>query len=233
MSTETPMGKTRPISGWKPQDAVGFVEQEFLLHLVPRFFGSFAAVELVDLSLEPIGLTLRGGMDLATRKPYPNKRYSIACRKRGQRAIEGILVVMKAPVESLDYTARWSVDAEVVVTHRVRYRLLDHEFDAASDDKMLWHACSPSLGGWASRWPKPDDAKSLGSTAPVMVAHVSDATHFPEGNAGAPAQHQFAEGGLIVDRHQEFGLPTLERGRFGSPLAGDRMPLAADAWVVS
>lgn len=228
MSTKAPKGTTSLIPGWELQP-----EQGFLLHLVPRFFGSFAAVELVDLTLEPIGLTLRGGRDLATRKPYPNRRYSIACRKRGQRAIEGIFVLTKEPVARLDYTARWSVDAEVVVTHRVRYRLLDREFDAASDDKMLWHACSPSLGGWASRWPEPDDAKSPSSTAPVMVARVSDAAHFREGTAGASAHHQFAEGGLIVWRQQEFGLPTLERGRFGSPLAGDRMPLVADAWVVS
>lgn len=204
----------------------------FLLHLVPRFFGTFTAVELVDLTIEPTGLTLRGGRDLATRKPYPNKRYSIACRKRGQRAIEGIFVMMGAPVESLDYTARWSVDAEVVVTHRVQYRLLDREFDAASDDKMLWHACSASLGGWASRWPEPRDAESPCSTAPVMVAHVSDAAHFREGAAGDSAQHQLAEGGLVVERRQRFDMPTLERGRFTSPLAGDRRPLVADAWVV-
>lgn len=208
------------------------MEAGFLLHLVPRFFGTFSAVELVDLTIEPLGLRLCGGRDLATRKPYPNKRYSIVCRKRGQRAIEGIFVMMEAPVESLDYTARWSIDAEVVVTHRVQYRLLDCKFDAASDEKMLWHACSAGLGGWASRWPDPMKPEHPLLNRPVMVAHLSDAAHFT-GEGEDPAEHQTVRGGLVVERRQECALPTLERGRFTSPLAGDRMPLTADAWVVA
>lgn len=204
----------------------------FLLHLVPRFFGAFASVELVDLTIEPLGLKLRGGRDLATRKPYLNKRYAIACRKRGQRAIEGILVSMPALVECLDYTARWSIDAEAVVTHRVRYRLLDRKFDAASDEKMLWHACSAGLGGWASRWPDPMNPEHPLLNRPVMVAHLSDAEHF-KGEGEDPADHQTGRGGLVVERRQECALPTLERGRFVSRLAGDRMPAPADAWVMA
>jgi hypothetical protein len=64
------------------------------------------------------------GVDLATRRPYPNKRYAVACRREGRKAIEGILIENSPPVEKLDYTARWVVDAEFVATHRVSYKLL-------------------------------------------------------------------------------------------------------------
>ena len=32
-------------------------------------FAAFREVELLDLSIEPLGLKLRGGVDLATRRP--------------------------------------------------------------------------------------------------------------------------------------------------------------------
>jgi len=32
--------------------------------------------------------------------------------------------------------------AELCVAHYLDYKLLDREFDAASDDMILWHACS-------------------------------------------------------------------------------------------
>jgi hypothetical protein len=42
----------------------------------------------------------------------------------------------------------------LLATHRVHYKLLDHEFDAASDNMILWHAsCAEQQRGWANRWP--------------------------------------------------------------------------------
>ncbi|CAB3802588.1 hypothetical protein LMG28614_05651 [Paraburkholderia ultramafica] len=66
-----------------------------LIHITPRFFtcdqsGPF--VELIDLRIDPLDLFLRGGKELTTRRPYPNKHFAVACRKAGSKAIDWILV---------------------------------------------------------------------------------------------------------------------------------------------
>ena len=70
-----------------------------LLHIRPRLISTFKHVALIDLEIEPIGLRLTGGVDLATRRPYRNKRYAVACRKRGQEAVNGILIKTKTPID--------------------------------------------------------------------------------------------------------------------------------------
>ena len=35
----------------------------FLIHIRPRLFAAFREVELLDLSIEPLGLKLRGGRE--------------------------------------------------------------------------------------------------------------------------------------------------------------------------
>jgi hypothetical protein len=64
-----------------------------LLHIRPKLFSYCDAVELVDLEIKPLGLFLRGGRELATRRPYPNKGYVVGCRRAGSRkALDGILI---------------------------------------------------------------------------------------------------------------------------------------------
>ena len=103
-----------------------------LLHIRPRLFSPYQ-VALVDLEVSPLGLHLRGGVDLTTRWPYPNKWQAVACRKLGNKAIDGILIETGKRLDEWRTTARWAVNASMVVTHRVHYKLLDHDFDAASD----------------------------------------------------------------------------------------------------
>jgi Family of unknown function (DUF6012) len=43
--------------------------------------------------------------------------------------------------------------AEPLVTHHVHYKVLDHDFDTASDSMVLWYACEAELGGWSRRLP--------------------------------------------------------------------------------
>lgn len=113
-----------------------------LLHLHPRLFSDFADVELVDLSIDPLRLKLRGGVDLMTRRPLPNKHYAVACRRQGRKAINGIFIDTDKPVTEFLYTARWAIHADFICTHKVHYQLLDAEFDAASDSMVLWYAYS-------------------------------------------------------------------------------------------
>jgi Family of unknown function (DUF6012) len=193
-----------------------------LLHIRPRLFCPFGNVELVELTIDPLGLHLRGGVDLATRRPYPNKRYAVACRREGRKAIDGILIESSRSVAKLDYTARWVVDAEFVATHRVGYKLLDHEFDAASDNMTLWYATSRSLGGWSSRWPAWAEGLPPATAEPRMEIIPGDASR-----AGDVLDAR----GRIVERREVFSMPTIERERILNPkLDGERTPTLDSAF---
>lgn len=200
-----------------------------LLHLQPRLYSPCRNVAIVDLAIEPFGLRLAGGVELATGRPYPNKHYAIAYRKnKTRKAFNGILIEIPGPVDEWHMTARWSVEAEIVVTHHVDYRLLDHDFDTASEDQTLWYAACAELGGWSNRWPSPDLRQSR-----VMMEVVPREYHERE----KPVTYRDTldhERGLIVQRCQAFDMPTIERGRLTKPLISDaeRMPPFESAFRV-
>jgi len=191
-----------------------------LLHLQPRLYSPFKNVAIVDVTIEPFGLRLAGGVDLATGRPYPNNHYAVACRKnKTRKALEGLLIEVPGPVDEWRMTARWSVEAECVVTHRVDYKLLDHDFDTASENQMLWYAACAELGGWSNRWPSPD----LRQSRPVMEVLPREYSEREK-----PVTYRDTldvERGLIVERCQTFRLPTIERGRLTHPrFRGCRFP---------
>ncbi len=188
-----------------------------LLHIRPRLYSPFRNVSLIDLEIEPLGVALVGGRDLRTGRPYPNKHYAVACRKQGHKAIDGILIESEAFIEEFRYTARWAVEAELVVTHRVDYKVLDKEFDAASDSMILWHACCGELGGWSSRMPTQTERSVPVATEPVMevVPRTVDRRRVSE---------DVVEAGRIVSRHECFAMPTIERERILQTRLGERIP---------
>lgn len=191
-----------------------------LLHIRPRLISPFKHVALIDLEIAPLGMRLTGGVDLATRRPYPNKRYAVACRKKGHKAIDGILVETKTPVDELHTTARWAIDASVSVTHDVHYKLLDHDFDAASDDAMLWHACCAELGSWSSRLPAKREPEPMMEIKPRNSDRHSNTRDFVD------------EKGLITKRIQTYAMPTIERARILDTRLNTRIPLLDTAFCL-
>ncbi|MBY0574242.1 MAG: hypothetical protein K2P84_11215, partial [Undibacterium sp.] len=90
-----------------------------LIHITPSFYTceqSGANVELVDLRVDELGIHVRGGEDLVSRSPYPNKRYVVGCRKVGQKAINGILIETAEHVDIYTVVTRWAINAETIVT---------------------------------------------------------------------------------------------------------------------
>lgn len=194
-----------------------------LLHLRPRILSSFRNVALVDLKIAPLSLQLEGGTDLAVRRPYPNKRYSVACRRKGHKAMDGILIETSSFVRELDYTARWAIEGTMAVTHSVVCQILDRDFDAASEDMTLWYACCEELGGWSDRFPPRDKSApptALEPTMEVVAAHVDQRRQ--------ASDTIFA--GLIVARKEIFSMPTIERERILDPRLNDRIPLLSEAF---
>jgi hypothetical protein len=220
------------------------VGSPFLLHIVPKFFGAWLEeVELVDLVIEPFGLRLIGGRDLATKRPFANKRYAVACHRKSRRALNGIFLDIERPSGEVVAIERWAVGARDIVTHRVRYSLLDQAFDAASDHMILWHRFSKTIGShedWPSRWPNGEwhgtaycEPRMETGLYPINQAKCGGHIH-----PGDP--HEIARrgrmrdtldaDGRILEREEDCPLPTIERGRFSSWIAGDRMPSLESAF---
>jgi hypothetical protein len=204
-----------------------------LLHLEPRCLCPFQGVKLVDLTIEPFGLRLVGGVDLITAHPYPNKHHSVACQKtKTRKAFYGVLIETSGPVSEWRMTARWSLEgAGAPVTHKVDYRLLDHEFDAASDNSRFWRGTWQ--GPWADRSPSPD---ARGCPEMEIVSG-----YYRE--RGQPVTYRDTvviptRSGLsfILERCDSIALPTIERGRLLDSERyaeePDRMPPIETAFLV-
>lgn len=199
-----------------------------LIHTTPRFFTcehSGRDVELVDLRIEELGVHLQGGKELTTRRPYPNKRYVVACRKSGHKAIDGLLFETDRRIQRYTVTTRWALRAEFIATHRVHYVVLDQDFDAVTDKMVLWYRMSEGLGGWPSRWPEvhanavPCDAqpRMQFSRAPLRTGSVVDRMTGPRN----------------FERTETFPLPTIERERLLSTRSTtERIPTIEAAFRV-
>jgi hypothetical protein len=195
-----------------------------LLHIRPRLYSPFKAVELIDLEISPLGLRLAGGVDLATRRPYPNKRYAVACRKQGNKAIDGILIEAQSPVDELLCVARWSVENSLLATHCVHYKVVDNDFDAASDDMTLWKSCLDSFGRISEdRTPAWAKGTAAAGREPVMevIAEASD-RHVMRSDIADTLDG--VECKWIVSRCETFTMPTIERARIVNSELNERMP---------
>jgi hypothetical protein len=183
-----------------------------LLHIRPRLYSPFKHVALVKLGIEPFGVEFQAD-ELRTGRPYPNRWYAVGCLRRGRKAVDGILIETPEVVDEFRCVARWAVDAELVVTHRIDYKVIDHDFDAVSDSMVLWHA---TMDGWSNRVPMKD-------VAPVNLEPMMETE--PRQRPDSRRWNQdLIEGDWIIYRHEIFSMPTIERERITKPRYGERMP---------
>lgn len=204
-----------------------------LIHLVPQMYACrFNAPQcsLIDIVSPELGIQLKAGTDIVARRPYPNKNYLVACRKLGQKAIDGIFVETKASVRQFNIVTRWAVDAERVVTHNIRYVVLDEELDAISTDMTMWYAMCESLGGWSSRWPK---TVYSGEHPPVALQPRMELVP----SKRAAEYTDLMDKQLLVMRSEVFQVPTIERERL-LPAKRDvsifnRLPRIEDAFAAA
>lgn len=201
-----------------------------LIHLSPRLFTCDVTgpnCELIDLAIPELNLLLKGGKDLTSRRPYPNKRYVVACRNLGRKAISGLVIQAPEGTRTFTATARWAIDATLAVTHKVSYEIIDTDFDLVSDDMLLWSASPVGWGTLPCRWP--DFAMDW---TPANAQPRMDVS--PGGIREGVVLDTF-EGGLILLREEWHRLPTLEPERLSSkiPSMRDRLPAFGDAFVAS
>jgi len=193
-----------------------------LIHLTPKIFNPHAVLnlELVDVNITQFNLSLVGGVDIVARKPYPNKCFSVVCRKIGRKAINGILVKGDDSVRNFSVDTRWCFNAERIIKHTVNYSILDNEFGFVTDEPTAWY----KYGNYKSRWPQ--EVKTPSKFKPTMtILHlVQDESR--EGNV-----RDTFEDGWLVHRLENIGVPSVEKERlFGDKSMIERMPCEEHAF---
>lgn len=171
-----------------------------LIHVTPRIYSGknnrYVDVSLVELEIPEFGLSLRGGEHVVGRKPYPNKFYTVACRKKGRAAVEGLLFEITGRVKDFTVTARWALEAEMVVQHVVKYHVLDEDFDTVTDGMVLWQ----------SRWPASARHCTPASYQPRMDV-------FSDNGRKGDFHDTVNASGIVLMRNETFNIPTIEKGR--------------------
>lgn len=182
-----------------------------LIHITPRIFlpHRFEA-NILDVTIDQLGLSLKGGVDIKVCRPYPNKNYWIARAKSGKKAVAGILVDTPSHIDHFTVISRWAVGKGTTAVHRVDYEVLDADYQAVTDNMMLWYGCSGLLGDWASRWPEGEQYSAPAYEQPTMEL-------FTEKHGGLSRTTRVHDkldvGGRIAERNETFRVPTVEADR--------------------
>ncbi|HCA3439712.1 TPA: hypothetical protein MO340_004276 [Salmonella enterica subsp. salamae serovar 35:g,m,s,t:-] len=205
-----------------------------LIHVTPKFFMEYLDLDftprIVDIAVPELGLVLKGDVDVEARKPYPNKCYLVACRKKGRKAMDGILIDTGDGHRLTDFelVTRWDLSGSTV-THRVKMHIADTEYDAVTDQIILWYGFS---GKFVSRCPVGTENWIPASCQPRMVM-------LPEDNKSARDKDieniRFNNNvnSIIKERIERYVVPTVERARLdGSLPLGKRIPPHADTFVI-
>ena len=168
-----------------------------LLHLVPRVISRYKKhndIQIIEYSIEKLGLSLFGDTDLRICRPYTNKNYHVPMRKGNTRkAVQGILIMTKKrEIREFTAIARWKINDRIAV-HTVHYNILDEEYPAISDDASLW--CG-GFDGFSPRKPDMYKGKSV-----VQIERRFDAALLDKND------------NWVVEQEDDLSLPTLERER--------------------
>lgn len=179
-----------------------------LIHLTPRLFTSAQGGHdwvLDRLEVPEFGLTLKGGVDVVSRRPFPNKRYLVGSPP-GRRHYVGVLFSVDRRLDAVSYVATWRRTDGRVAVHAVRLRVVDQDFDAVTDCVLAWRG----LPGWAAR--------EVPQYRHLSVTEATPCLDLEGARAGlARVCLDTLEAGVIARREEDLDVPTVEADRLSSP----------------
>lgn len=205
-----------------------------LLHVIPQIYNEFSQfkISLVDVQIPELDLQLKGGIDLVTGKPYPNKNYLVVRLNQGRKATNGFLVKVKEPLASFSVKTRWAVNSEMVIEHVAIHPILDSDFELVTQDPAYWsgyHGHDDNAGAFyfSNRRPgiepyqhppivlSPYMSYVNNHKTKSVVSHVSDTVSF---NA-------------VTRRVETLPIPTIEPERLALCFNKERAPRIDDAII--
>lgn len=194
-----------------------------LIHITPRIYIPHAvkSCEMTSLKIEQLGVYF-SGEQIAVRKPYPNRRFHVACRRNNRRAIQGLLFSVGVAPSEFTVESEWLINGSSCAKHSVKYEILDEEMGAVSDNMLLWYADSAQK--YALRWPQWAQSMSPVEAMPTM--------EFAAGSLPLrPRRSDVVQAGHLISRKEVFGMHTLEKSRLFDSNS-DRMPNIWDAFHI-
>lgn len=203
-----------------------------LIHVTLKFYMPYSdfVPKIVDIAIPDLNLVLKGRVDVEARKPYPNKCYFVACRKKGRKAMDGILIDTGDGHRLSDFEliTRWNLGGSTV-THRVKMNITDTEFDAVTDKIILWSGFS---GKFLPRHPTGTENWLPASCQPRMILLPEDNKSDRDDDI-KNIRFNKSPNSIIKERIERYVVPTVERTRLnGSIPLGDRVPPQDDAFIV-
>lgn len=201
-----------------------------LLHLSPRYYLRYSDIQLdlIDVSVPELNLTLKGDIDIVTRTPYPNKCYQIACRKKGRKAINGIFVKTDKKLTNFTQITRWAVNGEIA-THKIHFHILDSDFDAITSEIMMWHAFHDTP--FSSRKSEIHENWLPATDQPRMLPIIENKKECQREQQRL-IYNLVSDDGFIIERTEFFPIPTVETHRITVPFWGNkRFPSPDDAFI--
>lgn len=200
-----------------------------IIHIVPQIYNEYSDfnINLVDVSIPELALTLKCDTDLVLCRPYPNKNYLVARRKQGRKAQAGFLVDTKSQLSSFSVVTRWAVNAETVLVHTAVHSVLDHDFGLVTQDPNLWYGMDSEF---KSRWPEASAYNYSPLQLQPTMRFVNNADVKKE--VGAVVDSISSSGEFILDRRETLALPSIEPERLVSLMDRGRNPSLASAIVL-
>lgn len=196
-----------------------------LVHLNPSFFLNYSniSVDLIDVEIPELSLNLQNERDITVRFPSPNKRLHYVCRKKGRKAIHGILLNTDRVITDLTVITRWAVQGNVS-THRVHMHIVGDD-TAATDAIHLWSGVFNTP--FRDKTPAVASSWVPASCQPRLSVNAGDKPSVRE-----PAIWRRADpAGIIRQQTEYYTAATVEPERLLSPVGNNsRLPALEDAF---
>ncbi|EFN0763506.1 DUF6012 family protein [Enterobacter cloacae] len=190
-----------------------------LIHLTPRYYAKYSdvQVDVIDVEIPELKLILKANVDIVIRTPFPNKNYKVICRKKGRKAINGILVEVDKVVEDFTVITRWAVNGEIS-RHETYYHVSDNEFDAVTEEDFLWSGFFNTP--YRARCKQIEEGGTLVKRQSAMVTLTDDLNSNDDDNYWT--YNKVDSEGIVRFRAEYINLPTVERERITTSFFGNK-----------
>ncbi|MGX2950962.1 DUF6012 family protein [Ursidibacter sp. B-7004-1] len=201
-----------------------------LIHLTPTFINPYQNIKVILKNL----IIIAGEdnfeykipvKDLALKKPYPNKSYYVACKKRENRAFIGLLAhIEEEKPNTFTVYEEWETitndDLKYKHFHYIKFNLIDNKHTITSQDFLLWRQYSTDIHkDWIPV-----------SCTPKMEF---DTGILRNGTRSNEIEDGYYFNGILKQRTEQYNVPTIphiELIERGNSLFPNRMPELIDGF---
>jgi len=199
-----------------------------LIHLTPRYYLKYSdvQVDILDVTIPELNLVLKQGSDITIKTPFKNKNYKVVCRKKGNKAINGIFIETEQYLQNFTVISRWAVNGEIS-RHTAHYHLRDNDFDATTEEDLLWNGFFNTP--YRARCKEMEVVGVPVKRQSSMITLSGDFNSNEDDNYWV--YNEIDGEGIVRVRTEYITLPTVERERLTVPFFGNkRLPEYKDAF---